>query len=419
MKEMVSPLVQNWVGPHLPQEHIFVPPEKKPTNANDVARLYFRKWLIHPLKRHLTHSYSEALAAIGCEIIGITGSAGKTTVKELIASVLSQKFNTVYTPANIDPIYNIPTTVLKTPLNTQKLILEMGIEYPGEMDFYLWLAKPKTGVVTTIYYTHTQFLGSLDNVKREKGKLIESLPKNGYAILNYDDRNVRDLAKVTDAEVVWYGTDSKADIRATDIEFTDDLKTKFILKLGSEAEEITLNLFGQQFVPLALAAAAVGHLDGIEIKKIKHGLEKVGRQPHRMIPIKLENGTTIIDDSYNANPLATKEALRVLGNIGKGRRKIFIFAEMKELGQYEEKSHREVGAFAAETGVNITFGLGELTRFTLKEIDKRRRGSKTIFSESKKELIELVKKTVRPGDVILVKGSRSMAMEEVVDCLAK
>jgi len=347
----VSPLIQAWVGPHLPVEHVFIDPNKRPQGVLANAKLDAKKWLVHPVRRHLTHAYSELLSAQGTEIIGITGSAGKTTTKELVKSVLSQDFSTVWSKGNIDPIYNIPETVLHTPLGTEKLVMEMGIEFPGEMDFYLWLAQPKTGIVTTIYWTHTQLLGNVENVAKEKGRLVESLPKDGYAILNHDDPNVRELANRTKAKIVWYGTDDdkNLDIKGENIQISDDFKTNFDLKIGDEEIGVSLSILGQQFVNLALAAAAVGHINGISLKDIKKGLEKVKPMEYRMNPRRLENGTIVIDDSFNANPLAVKESIRLVSKLGKGRRKILVLGEMKELGKFEEKGHREVGTVAAES----------------------------------------------------------------------
>ena len=416
MSNKIHPIIQWWVAPHLPREHIFIEAEKRPSEILEALRLYLGKWFVHPIKRHLTHEYSRLLSKRGCEIIGVSGSVGKTTTKNMIASVLSQKYPTVRTPGNIDPVYNIPSTVLSTGLRTRKLVLEMGIEFLGEMDYYLWLVEPKVGVMTTIYWTHTEYLGSLNNVVKEKGKLIKTLPKNGFAILNIDDPVSRKLKKATKAQIIWYGLDSKAQIRGKKISFTENFKTKFILEIGNETQEIILPILGQHFVSLALAAAAVAHINGMNMKQIKKGLEKISAQPHRMIPLRLKNGTIIIDDTYNANPIAVKEALRLMMSVGKKRRKILILGEMKELGRYEEKGHREVGKFAVKEGVDTIITLGTATRFVISEA--RKEGLKkdaTFIAKNKTELMTKIKETIKAKDIILVKGSRSLAMEDVVE----
>ena len=417
MNKEINRILQLYVGRHLPSQHIFVPSEERPKAPVELTRLYFRKWLVHPLKRRLSHVYSEALSLGGCEIIGVTGSAGKTTAKEMIASVLSQKFKTVKSEANIDPVYNIPTTILKSPLNTQKLVLEMGIEYPGEMDFYLWLTRPQIGVITSIYFTHTQFLESLENVIRQKGKLVESLPSRGFAILNYDDPYVRSLAGKSRAREMWYGFGKRAQVRGRQVKITEDYNTSFILDTQEGEVAVELPLLGEHFVSLALAASCVGLACGVGLGDIKKGLEAVKGLPHRMIPFKTR-GAVLIDDTFNANPLACREALNTLSKLAKGKRNIFVLGEMKELGKYEESLHREIGEYASRVGVDYIFGLGDLTRFTIEEFKKEgRRKGNTFLAEDKASLIHKLRGFINKGDAILVKGSRFMMMEEVVDSL--
>jgi UDP-N-acetylmuramoyl-tripeptide--D-alanyl-D-alanine ligase len=417
----INPIIQWWVTPKLPREHIFIIPEKRPKGLHGIFRVYSRKWLFHPIKRRVAKYYLLLLQRFfGLTVIGITGSAGKTSTKDMVASVLSQAGETISSYRNIDPVYNIPTTILKCRLKTRYLVLEMGIEFPGEMDFYLWLAQPSMGAMANIYWTHTEFLGSLDDVIKEKGRLTESLPRKGFAILNIDDPQVRKLKGITKAKIIWYGLNPKAQIKGRNISITKDFKTKFTLEIENEKQEVKLSLLGQHFVSLALAAASVGQINGMDIKLIKKGLEKVRPQPHRMIPLKLKDGTILIDDSYNANPIAVMEAIRLMSNIGKKRRKILILGEMKELGRYEEKGHREVGKFAVEKDINLIITLGSATRFTVDEALKRGiKKNNTFVAEDKKELLMKVKSVIKPEDIILVKGSRSLAMEEIVEELTK
>ncbi len=416
-RKKVNQIVQWWVTPKLPREHIFIAPEKRPKGLYKIFRVYSRKWLFHPVKRRVAKYYLAFLQKyFGLIVMGIAGSVGKTSTKEMVASVLDQAGETVSSYKNIDPIYNIPTIIFKCRPKTKYLVLEMGIEFPSEMDFYLWLAQPNMGIMTPIYWTHTEFLGSLDDVVKEKGKLIKSLPKKGFAILNIDDPQVRKLKGITKAKIVWYGLSPKAQIKGRNISFTENFKTKFTLEIEDEKQEVELSLLGQHFVSLALAAAAVGHINGMDIKSIKKGLEKASPQPHRMIPLRLKNGTILIDDSYNANPIAVIEAIRLVSSIGKKRRKILVLGEMKELGRYEEKGHREVGKFAVEKRIDFIITLGPVTRFTIDEALKRGiKKNSTFIAEDKKELLTKVKSVIKPEDIILVKGSRSLAMEEIVE----
>jgi len=412
MKE-INPIVQKWVGNNLPREHIFVKPENLPNKTSDIARLYFRKWLVHPTKRHLTHYYSTFLSQTGTEIIGIAGSAGKTTTKELITAVLSQKFSVNFSPGNIDPVYNIPSTVLATKVVTQKLVLEMGIEFLGEMDYYLWLAKPKIGVLTNISLTHAEYLGSLDDIAVEKSKLIMALGKADKAILNSDDKKVAMLVGKTKAEVITFGMGAKADIKALDAKITKDLTTRFVLVVRNEQVLVDLPLLGKHLVPMALAAAAVGSVSGMDIDSIKKGLEKVKNQPHRMAAEKVR-GMIIVDDSYNANPLATKASIDVLREIPTKGKRIFVFGDMKELGKYENKAHRDIGRILVGK-TDLFYTLGNLAQLSAQEAIKAGMAKANIFSTNDKtEIIERLIKVANKGDTILVKGSRSMGMEKIV-----
>ncbi len=418
MKETLPFFVQTWVGENLPAQHIFIQSENKPKELNKVVRLYFRKWFVHPLKRHLTHYRSAYLSKSGTTIIGITGSAGKTTTKEMLAAILSQKFKTEYSKANIDPVYNIPETVLHTPKNTEKLILEMGIEFPGELDFYTWLAKPNIGIVTAVDWTHTEFFGDVEGVLKEKQKLITSLPKSGYAILNYDDVRVRSIAKKTKANVMFFGSSPKCDVQFSNITLTKDFKTEFILHYKKESIKIKLPLLGYHFASLASASAAVGILSQMSLSEIKKGLESMQNEPHRMQPIKLKNNSILLDDTYNANPFATKGALKILNGVSGKRRKVFVFGEMKELGRYSIKGHSEIGKKLVECGVAELLTLGELTRYTIETAIKNGLSQKnTYYAFDKKDLLKEIKKRIKRGDVILIKASRSMGLEEIVDAL--
>lgn len=394
---------QYWVGPHLPLENL-------PANSSP-----FNQWLKQPIKRHTAHLYVRLLTALGCELIGITGSVGKTTTKEMLASILSQKFRTNYTTENINPVFNIPNTILKTAPWTQKLILEMGVEYPGDMDYYLWLNKPSIGICTSVNWTHTEFFGDINGVASEKAKLITSLPKSGLAVLNKDDNNVADMAKTTKAKVVWCSTKQTADIQAANIEYTDNFRTTFTLIVGQETTNVSLPILGHQFVILALCASAVGCKFGIPLADIAKGLADFNPPPHRMVPHRLKSGRILIDDTYNANPLAVIEAIKLVSDIGHNRRKILVLATMQELGDYEESGHWEVGEYAARLGIDYIVSIGDPTTHTLDAARSHgMANNQTYLASSNKVVIEKIKEISRSQDIILVKGSRSMHMDEVV-----
>lgn len=412
----IAKIIHWWFSPKLPARHIHI--ENPPDKILPFLRVYFRNILVHPIKRHLTHWYSRLLQKKGCRIIGITGSMGKTTTKEMIFNVLAQKYKTVRTPSNIDPVYNIPATVLSTPLSTQRLVLEMSIEYPGEMDFYLWLAKPNVSIVTNISWVHAEFLGSIEKIAEEKGKIVKYLDRFSYAILNADDRRVKALASQTKARVVFFSIEKKADVWADNISTTLDLKTKFRLHIKKQKVDIELPVLGSHFVFSALAAAAVGSIENVPIHSIKQGLETFKPQPHRMQVYRLASGAFLIDDSYNANPDAVIAAVDTLKRLD-AKRKILVLGDMKELGQYEKRGHRKVGEFIVGR-VDWLFTIGDLAHLIKAgAVEKGFEKSKIKHFALQKTLIKHLRGFLKSGDLIIVKGSRSMKMEEVVEALLK
>lgn len=412
----VNPVIQWWATPKLPRVHIFVVAGSRPRGTMELYRLYFRKWLIHPIKRRLARYYLKFLQRFfGITIIGITGSAGKTTTKEMIAAILKQKGETVYSFANIDPVYNIPTTILSARPNTRYLILEMGVEYPGEMDFYLWLAEPDIGVITNIYPTHTEFLGSEEGVYKEKSKLVKNLSEKGFAVLNSENRFTPKILKETKAKVVLFG--QKGEVRANEIEFTKELKTKFTLNFGKDKIGIHLPILGRQFVQNALTAASVAKLLGASSQQIKAGLEKFNSQAHRMRPITLADGTLLVDDSYNNNPQAAAEALKSFREVTEDKKRIIIFGDMLELGNLSKESHKEIGKVIANLNPSRLICVGPASKETCKEAKKRLGKYRVDWLETSKEVFGYLHGLTGKDIAILIKGSRSIGLDKVVDSL--
>ena len=348
------------------------------------------------------------------EIIGITGSVGKTTTKEAIVQVLSERFKTLGTIGNLDPVFNIPMTLLKIRPRTAKVVLEMGIEYPGEMDFYLNLAKPKIGVITRVYWTHTEFLGDLDGVISEKGKLLEALPKNGFAVLNFDDEYVREkMASKTQAKIFWYGSYPEVNLRISG--FLHQGKEGSTFKLQHKNQEIEINwkLIGEHQTVAAAAAASVGFLSGLTLPEIKKGLEKLQPQPHRMNLIDGPNQSLILDDSYNSSPIAVVMALETLRALAHKGAAIAVLGDMLELGKYEKAGHSEVGAKAAEVNLDYLITLGKRAKIIAEKA--KNDGIKNILmSNDITQVISEIKKNAQKDDVILVKASRHAHFERIV-----
>lgn len=396
----------------MPKEHIFVPQDKKPDNLSKIISLYFRKWVIHPIKRRAARYYAAFLKRFfGLKVIAVTGSAGKTSTKDMIASVLSQKGETVKSYKNIDPVHNIPMTILKcTPL-TDFLVLEMGVEFKGEMDFYLWLVEPAIAVITNIYPTHTEFFGDEEGVFSEKSKLVRCLKDEDVAILYKGDKRLKKLAKELKAKVVFYG--KGGDVRAEGIK-TEDFKTSYTLKVGKEKEVIDLPFVGEHFVLNSLAASAVGRECGISLREIKSALEEVDLPDHRMEVLKFEEGFVVLDDSYNSNPEALRNAIGSFTKVAKGK-KIAVLGDMLELGEDEEKYHKETGRFISSSGIDFLIGVGPLSRSMVEEASKRMKKENCHWVKSSDEATEVLNPLLKKDAFVLVKGSRSIGLDEVVE----
>jgi UDP-N-acetylmuramoyl-tripeptide--D-alanyl-D-alanine ligase len=391
-----------WFGP-IPKEHLGI--------TRKAPREYLLKLLIHPLKRRVAKYYLTLLKGLfGLKVVGITGSAGKTTSKEMTASILGEMGKTKASHANIDPVYNIPSTILRCSPLTRYLVLEMGVEYPGEMDFYLWMAKPDIALITNTYPTHTAFFKNTQGVAKEKGKLAETLKKNKFLVLYKDNKYLRDIAKRTKAETVWFGEGEK--ISAENIAIRSDASTDFTLVYGKSKINVRLNLIGRQFVNNALGAAAIAYCLGTNIKKVQQGLEKIKPLEHRMSVRRLASGAVLLDDSYNSNPQAAKEAVNTLKEFAGKRKMLVVFGDMLELGDLSLKAHRELGAYIAASGADSLIGVGQASKDTVASAALKM-GEKAIWVKETNQAYGPLKKSLTKDTIVLIKGSRSVGLDKL------
>lgn len=351
--------------------------------------------------------------------IGITGSVGKTTTTIACKAVLSEKFNTISTKESLDSVFNIPITVLQARPKIKKVILEMGIEYPGEMDFYLSLVQPATAIVTRIFFAHSEFLGGVEEIASEKAKLVKQLPKDGFAILNWDDVYTRQLAKETSAQVIYYGFDQKnCNVWASHIRLVNG-QTTFELNYGVERVEVTMNLLGRHMVYSALAAASLGISCGLSLIIIKRGLEKIKAAPHRLQLVDGLGGWNVLDDTYNASPAAVEEAINVLNELSAHRR-ILVLGEMKELGIYSEQLHRSIAQKIYKDKVDfVILGGGDACLIGDELLKLGFPVERMEVNLSNGQIVNRVIKIAGKGDLILVKGSHAVKLDEVVKRISK
>lgn len=351
--------------------------------------------------------------------IGITGSVGKSTTIVACKAVLSQKYKTIPTKPNLDPIFNIPSTLLRLNPSVKKVLLEMGIEYKGEMDFYLSLVRPKTVIITKIAHVHGETLGSINEILQEKSKLVESLGQDGVAILNWDDPSSKRLVENCKGEVFYYGMDPKnCTVWAGNVRI-ENFTTSFELNLGVERVKVDLQLLGLHQVYAALAAALLGVIHGIPLTKIKLGLETIPQTEHRLQAISGPNNSILLDDTYNSSPTALEAAIDTLLSVP-ARRRVLVLGEMMELGQYSEKLHRQIAQRIYKEKLDLVFlgqGDAQIIADELRSLGFWE--ERMEYNLQNSELVSKLLKTLGKGDVCLIKGSRSVRLDEVVKRIAK
>ncbi|MGB9641517.1 MAG: UDP-N-acetylmuramoyl-tripeptide--D-alanyl-D-alanine ligase, partial [Anaerolineales bacterium] len=334
-------------------------------------------------------------------VIGITGSVGKSTTKELVADILSQRFSTLKNPGNLNNEIGLPLTILRLSKGHQRAVLEMGFYVPGEIAFLCDIALPHIGVITNIGMVHAERAGSMDAIAQGKSELVAALPPapEGVAVLNYDDPYVRAMAEKTKARVFYYGLDDHADLWADQIESRGLEGISFRLHYCSEVLYLTVPLIGRHSVHTALRAAAVGLVEGLTWQEIVQGLRSSHTQL-RLSVVRTETGALIVDDSYNASPESTLAALNLLEELD--GRKIAVLGDMLELGVYEEKGHELVGVRAAEI-VDRLITVGK--RGKLIGLAARRSGfpnSHLYMVDTTEEATQLLKDILHEGDIVLI-----------------
>lgn len=365
------------------------------------------------LARQYSRLYSRDL------FIGVTGSFGKSICVEASHAVLSQKFKTISSSSKQNSSLIIPDILLKLTPQIKKVVLEFGTDFIGEMDFNLSLVVPKIVIVTKITYTNSEFLKTIDEILKEKSKLVMQIPQDGIAILNWDDPNSKKIADLCKGSVVYYGTNpSNCIVWAGNIK-VEDFRTTFELNSGVERIKVNLQLLGPHQVYPVLAAAALGVLQKIPLTKIKLGLEKVLPQEHKLQPIQGPNGSIILDDSYDSAPIDLEAAIDTLFKIP-ARRRVLVLGEMKGLEKHSEDLHRQVARLIYKEKVDqIYLGTGD-AKIIADELEALGFWEEKMQSNlQNSQIVGKLLKNLGRGDVCLIKGSRSARLDEVVKRIAK
>jgi UDP-N-acetylmuramoyl-tripeptide--D-alanyl-D-alanine ligase len=356
-----------------------------------------------------THQRNET----GVKLVAITGSNGKTSTRAMTESVLSERFSTLSTEGNFNNEIGLPLTLLRLSDGHEWAAVELGMNAPGEIDRLSKIALPDIGIITNVAEAHLEGLGSIENVAGAKAELLDYLPADKTAILNADDPMYPVLRSHCRCKVVTFGLSGMADVRADSV-FLKDRNVHFTLIIDGKRLPVCLDTSGRFMVSNALAAAAAGWVAGLDPQEIANGLDAFHPVYGRMIVQESPKGIHVIDDTYNANPNSMRAAISTLADLKGRNRGVFVVGDMKELGPSTDDLHRDLGAFAARNGVDCIFSVGEKARLIAEEAVMNGMDKKSVFTGSKKEIIESLSKNLGKGDWVLVKGSRSMAMEEIV-----
>jgi UDP-N-acetylmuramoyl-tripeptide--D-alanyl-D-alanine ligase len=330
--------------------------------------------------------------------IGITGSVGKTTTKDLLAGCLAATFPTAASERSFNNELGLPLTLLNAPEAARWVVLEMGVRRVGDIERLAAVARPDVGVVTSVEEAHVEYLGDLDGVARAKGELVTALPASGLAVLNFDDPRVRDMASLSACPVLGYAVGADAEVRADDVTLDRDLRARFRLSSPWGQAEVRLALHGVQQIGNALAAASVALWSGVPIETVAAALEVSQGSPWRMEVHHVPGGPVLVVDCFNAIPASAEAAVRSLAALP-GERKLAVLGLMAELGDRSESEHRRIARVAEELEIDVVgyetalYGEAHVTG-----VD---------------EAVALLR-TMGPGDAALVKGSRVARLEDVV-----
>ncbi len=344
-------------------------------------------------------------------VIAVTGTNGKTSTKNLIAAVLSRHFKLLKTQGNLNNQLGLPLTLLNLNEHHTTAVLEMGASYPGDITYLCKIAEPTEGLITNIGLAHIAYFKSLDAIERVKGELFQYLGEIGQIYANADDPRVSALARQY-AKIVWYSQSSVSGMPLETVGMDEWQCRRLRL---NKTTEIQLKVSGPMMAANAAAAIAVGLNHGIPVQVIQSALEGYAGEKGRMQRVVID-GFTVIHDAYNANPESTRISIAWLKNLKSARRRILVFADMLELGEISQSEHGRIGQFIAEAGLDAVFLLGQAVRATQAALKGNFHGASAIF-EDKPALTTALVNYVQPGDIILLKGSRSMGLEDLIPAL--
>jgi UDP-N-acetylmuramoyl-tripeptide--D-alanyl-D-alanine ligase len=349
--------------------------------------------------------------------IGVTGSSGKTSTKELIAAVLRTRFRTKATEGNLNNHIGVPLTLIRLDEEDEYAVIEMGMNHPGEIAPLAAMTAPIIGVISSIGPAHIEFFSGQAAIAEEKAALLAALPSHGVAVLNSDDEWSRAAALRTTARVVWVGSAPNATFQADDLRITD-AGLEFNLRHGDESVPVRLPFYNRVMAANALLAAAVGVECGLTLEEIARGLADVQVPGARMQVVKAR-GASIINDAYNANPDSMRAALAALKEFPGAARKLAVLGSMGELGRHASELHAGIGEFAARQGLALLIAVGPHAEgYWSGALAAGMKAGDVLLALDANEAAALLRDRLQAGDAVLVKGSHFMGLEKLVADLA-
>lgn len=359
------------------------------------------------------------LAHLPAQVIGVTGSSGKTSTKDLLAQVLSNFGDTIAPPGSFNNEIGLPSTVLSATPDTNYLVLEMGMRGLGHIAYLCSIAQPQVAIILNVGSAHLELLGSADAIALAKSEIIQGLPKNGVAVLFADDPRVVALKRVTDAQVVTFGESLEADVRVVDVALDALAQPLVTFAYQGRKSKVQLQLAGehQAFNAAAVVAACIGL--GLDFDDICSALGKATNvSKWRMEITNLPGNITVINDAYNANPESMRAGLKALKAIAEGRRSWAVLGEMRELGDQSLAAHDELGRLCVRLDVNKLLGIGPAGKIIqMGAAQEGSWGDEAHHVVDVEDAIALLKTSVQSGDVIFIKASRAVGLERVASAL--
>ena len=357
----------------------------------------------------------------GLTIVGITGSNGKTTTKNLVGAMAERVGATVASEKSFNNEVGGPLTMLRVDADTRTLVAEMGASAKGEIERLTRMAPPQIGVVLTVGLAHAGEFGGIETTFRTKSEMVQDLPETAVAVLNRDDAYVSRMAELTRARVRWFGLHPEADVRASDVD-SDASGTRFTIHADGESRPVSFRVLGEHHVTNALAAAAVGLELGLSLAEVAESLEGATRAARwRMEVMGGRDGITIVNDAYNASPDSMAAGLRTLAQIAKPEgRSVAVLGAMSELGEYSIEEHIRIGLQAVRLRISELVVVGtEARHLHISAINEGSWDGESVFFDDQDSAFEYLERTLRPNDTVLVKSSNSAGLRHLGDRLGE